>query len=66
MTAPAPRTIADLDVSVEVLVAAMAKTHSPSDRIAWSLDAYLMQHPEVHVSTDADYPGWVPGQAVTR
>lgn len=36
-------------------------TLSPSDRIAYALDARMALHPEVHVATDADYPGWTPG-----
>lgn len=65
MTAPTPRPGAALDVSVDVLVAAMAVTHSESDLMAYSLDRELLAHPE-RCSTAADYPGWVPGQAVTR
>lgn len=45
----------------EVLVRAMEATYSPSDRIAYALDARLLAHPGC-CSTDADYPGWVPGQ----
>ncbi|WP_326739093.1 hypothetical protein [Streptomyces sp. NBC_01022] len=36
---------------------ALAKTHSPSDRIAYANDLYLLAHPEA-CSTDADYPDW--------
>lgn len=70
MTAPFPRTIADLVVPVAalvaqdragVLVAAAAVTRSPSDRAAYALDLTLLAHPEL-CSTDADYPGWTPGQ----
>ncbi|MGW2594838.1 hypothetical protein ACWCXC_31860 [Streptomyces sp. NPDC001515] len=65
-----PRTIAALDVPVaeveqqlaaDVLVRARAATHSPSDALAYSLDLYLVTHPDAPVSTDADYPGWTAG-----
>ncbi|WPO70257.1 hypothetical protein [Streptomyces sp. KN37] len=36
---------------------AAARTHSPSDRIAYALDQQLLIHPEA-CSTDATYPGW--------
>jgi hypothetical protein len=58
--------IARLDVPTEVLerrVAAWhfeqaaAKTHSPSDQIAFRLDAWLVTHPTA-CATSADYPGW--------
>lgn len=71
-----PRDIRDLDVPLEKLQAdiaeqsncavlreAMTHTHSPSDRIAYSLDLYLVTHPDAPVRTDADYPGWTPGGA---
>ncbi|WP_431983129.1 MULTISPECIES: hypothetical protein [Streptomyces] len=44
-----------------VLKTAMARTHSPSDRIAYALDQALLQHPE-RLSRAADYPGWIPGR----
>jgi hypothetical protein len=62
--APAERTMAGLNVSVDVLVAAIAHTADPAERLAYREAAYLVEHPEVHVSTDADYPGWTPGMAV--
>jgi hypothetical protein len=40
-----------------------ALTLSPSDRIAFALDARLVAHPSAPVSTDADYPNWTPGGA---
>jgi hypothetical protein len=65
-----PRDIADLDVplaTVQQLVArqracqtladAAAHTHSPSDRIAYAHDAWLLSHPEACACTD-DYPGF--------
>ncbi|MFF0736807.1 hypothetical protein ACFYVK_35000 [Streptomyces chartreusis] len=36
---------------------AATRTASPSDRIAFALDAHLIRE-QVPVSTDADYPGW--------
>lgn len=60
MSGPVPRTVADLDVSVETLRAAFETSHSPSDRIAYRLDVALLEHLE-RVSTEADYPGWTPG-----
>ncbi|MER5461604.1 hypothetical protein ABT010_13140 [Streptomyces sp. NPDC002668] len=41
-----------------VLRDAMAHTRSPSDQLAYALDAYLVTHPDVPVSTDDDYPAW--------
>lgn len=65
-----PRPIRDLDVplkTVQALVArqrncqtladAAAHTHSPSDRIAYAHDAWLLGHPEA-CSCAADYPGF--------
>lgn len=36
---------------------AAERTNSPSDRIAFLLDAVLVRN-QVRVSVDADYPGW--------
>lgn len=44
----------EADVRRLTLVAAEARTHSPSDRIAWQLDEYLVTHP------DAPYPSPAP------
>lgn len=44
----------------EVRAEAFARTHSPSDRLAYAWDQSLIAHPE-WCSTDADYPGWTPG-----
>jgi hypothetical protein len=46
----------------EVLTDAFERTHSPSDRIAYAMDQVLVDHPEF-CSTDATYPGWIPGGA---
>ncbi|WP_405548828.1 hypothetical protein [Streptomyces microflavus] len=35
----------------------MAKTNSPSDRIAYANDLFLLTHPEA-CATEADYPEW--------
>lgn len=48
----------------DVLRKAMAVTHSPSDRIAYAQDLYLVTHPKA-CSTNDDYPGfadWVARQ----
>ncbi|MFG3136045.1 hypothetical protein ACGFZA_07460 [Streptomyces sp. NPDC048211] len=67
-----PRTIAALDVPAavveqqlarDVCLKAMDKTFSPSDRIAYANDLYLLAHPEA-CSTDADYPEWAAGLAL--
>jgi hypothetical protein len=70
MTTPTPsRDIAALDVPLAqlepaaVLSEAAARTHSPSDRIAYALDGWLVTHPDALVSTDLDYPNWTPGRA---
>jgi hypothetical protein len=65
------RSISDLDVplsTVQQLVArqrncqtladAAAHTHSPSDRIAYAHDAWLLSHPDGACSSDDDYPGF--------
>ncbi|MFB7605222.1 hypothetical protein [Streptomyces gardneri] len=58
-----------LDVPAEqvaaavVLLNALAATHSPSDALAYRIDLWLIAHPDAPVSTDADYPGWIPGRA---
>jgi propanediol dehydratase small subunit len=55
-----------LDVQLPVLEAeltaaqferAAEHTHSPSDQIAFHLDAWLVTHPDA-CATSADYPGW--------
>jgi hypothetical protein len=57
--------ISRLDVPLDVLTLriAAARTHSPSDHLAYDLDAWLIQHPEAPVSTDADYPHWAAALA---
>lgn len=57
------RPIRDLDIPLPAVEAdacflqAAERTNSPSDRLAYLLDAELVRHPEV-CATDADYPGW--------
>lgn len=60
------RPIADLDVPLPVLTlqVAAARTHSPSDRIAYAIDEWLITHPDAPVSTEADYPDFHPGGAL--
>ena len=71
-----PRPIRDLDVplaTVQQIVArqrncqtladAAAHTHSPSDRIAYAHDAWLLSHPDGACATDADYPAWATALA---
>lgn len=55
--------VAAPDSALLVLMAAFAASHSPSDRIAYRLDAELLAHPEL-CSTAADYPDWTPDGAV--
>lgn len=61
-----PRTTEAWDVPVDEVTRlaacetarkALAATHSPSDRIAYAFDLYLLGHPEA-CSTDDDYPGF--------
>lgn len=66
-----PRPIRDLDVPLETVQALVARqrncqtladaaahTHSPSDRIAYAHDAWLLGHPDGACATDDDYPGF--------
>ena len=58
-----PRPIAALDVPLPEVEAdaffrqAAEHTDSPSDRLAFYLDAQLVHHPEL-LATDKDYPGF--------
>jgi hypothetical protein len=67
-TPTTPRPIAALvarqrqQAAVEALREGIATTNSPSDRIAYINDLWLIAHPEA-CSTDADYPTWTPGGA---
>lgn len=42
-----------------VLSEARSKSHSPSDRLAYAYDQYLITHPAACATGD-DYPGWTP------
>jgi hypothetical protein len=43
--------------AVATLADAAAHSHSPSDRLAYALDQWLVTH-DVPLSTDKDYPAW--------
>lgn len=47
----------ELQTACETTRKALARTNSPSDRIAYANDLFLLTHPEL-CSTDADYPEW--------
>lgn len=51
--------IAALDVPLPLITLrlAAARTHSPSDRVAYAHDEWLITHPNA-CATDADYPEW--------
>lgn len=49
--------------NAQILTDAADHTASPSERIAFRLDAWLVRHPEAPVSTAADYPDFHPGGA---
>ncbi|MER6601111.1 hypothetical protein [Streptomyces parvus] len=54
----------ELQTACETTRKAMARTNSPSDRIAYANDLFLLTHPEA-CSTGADYPGfdaWIAQQ----
>ncbi|MFI7890958.1 hypothetical protein ACIFUY_06795 [Streptomyces sp. CACIS-1.16CA] len=54
----------ELQIACETTRKALARTHSPSDRIAYANDLFLLTHPEA-CSTAADYPGfdaWITQQ----
>ncbi|KAB1979268.1 hypothetical protein [Streptomyces triticiradicis] len=70
------RPISDLDVPLtelqqllarqrncQTLADAAAHSHSPSDRIAYALDAWLITHSDAPVATVADYPVWAAEMA---
>lgn len=48
---------AQVEARCQVLRDALKATHSPSDRIAYAGDLFLIENPEV-CNTDASYPGW--------
>jgi hypothetical protein len=66
---PAAELAADMHALVahqracQTLADAAAHTHSPSDRIAYAHDAWLLSHPDGACSSDADYPAWATALA---
>lgn len=56
-----PQSVLEQELAADVVRKAAARTHSPSDRIAYRLDGWLVTHPDAPVSTDLDYPNWTPG-----
>jgi hypothetical protein len=44
--------------NAQLLAEAADRTASPSDRIAYQLDAWLVRHPNAPVAQVADYPAW--------
>jgi hypothetical protein len=65
---PAAELAADMQALVarqrncQTLADAAAHTHSPSDRIAYAHDAWLLSHPDACACTD-DYPAWAAALA---
>ncbi|MFJ9101379.1 hypothetical protein ACIRJM_23260 [Streptomyces sp. NPDC102405] len=53
----------DTPLPVLTLQLAAIRTTSVSAKCAFALDAWLIQHPEVPVATDADYPAWAAALA---
>ncbi|MGW7617336.1 hypothetical protein ACWGLG_16015 [Streptomyces antimycoticus] len=71
MTTPTTPRITALDVPAEQVAAevplrkAIARETAlgaEAQVSALSLSLFFATHPDVHVSTDADYPGWTPGR----
>jgi hypothetical protein len=46
-----------------LLADAANRSKSPSDRIAYALDAWLVTHPDAKVTQLADYPAWAAEMA---
>ncbi|MEU8642328.1 hypothetical protein AB0C91_10460 [Streptomyces sp. NPDC048674] len=44
--------------NAQLLTEAADRTASPSDRLAYQLDAWLVRHPNAPVAQLADYPAW--------
>jgi hypothetical protein len=49
--------------NARLLAEAAEHTHSPSDRLAYQLDAWLVRHPDAPVAQLADYPAWAAEMA---
>lgn len=47
----------------QTLTDAAQLSHSPSDRIAYALDAWLITHPDAPLAQVADYPAWAAEMA---
>ena len=46
---------------IACLLVARVRSNSPSDRLAYAMDVWLIEHPEAPVSTNDTYPNWTPG-----
>ncbi|WP_432077752.1 hypothetical protein [Streptomyces sp. YPW6] len=55
----------ELQAACETTRRALAKTNSPSDRIAYAHDLFLLTHRGV-CSTESDYPDWVATELAER
>ncbi|WP_103512968.1 hypothetical protein [Streptomyces sp. SM13] len=53
----------ELQTACETTRKALARTNSPSDRIAYANDLFLLTHPEA-CATEDDYPEWPAQVAV--
>jgi hypothetical protein len=59
-----PLSVVEAEIAaVQLLAAARIRTASPSDRIAFALDGWLITHHDAPVSTDRDYPAWAAALA---
>ncbi|HEY9372846.1 hypothetical protein [Streptomyces sp.] len=50
---------------IAFLWVARVQSDEPSDQIAYALDAWLVEHPEAPIATDADYPAWAAALAAS-
>lgn len=48
------------EAAVQVLEAEIRRAQELREPVGAREALFLVEHPEVHVSTDADYPWWVP------
>jgi hypothetical protein len=49
--------------NARILAEAAEHSHSPSDRLAYQLDAWLVRHPDAPVAQISDYPAWAAEMA---
>jgi hypothetical protein len=49
--------------NARLLAEAASRTHSPSDRLAYQMDAWLVRHHDAPVAQLADYPAWAAEMA---